>query len=81
LPFAFGIMLFLVKIVRATNDNLASVFYNATGGLVAYFWIGFGVTVLSLLCCMLLMQIHESVFEGEVEQKKTKTHKKQAKTR
>lgn len=31
LPFAFGVMLFLVKIVRATNDNFASVFYNAMG--------------------------------------------------
>ena len=30
LPFAFGILLFMVKIVRTTNDNVASLFYEAT---------------------------------------------------
>ena len=32
LPFAFGILLFLIKIVRTANDNVASLFYEATSG-------------------------------------------------
>ena len=32
LPFAFGILLFLQKIVRTSNDNMASRFYVATAG-------------------------------------------------
>lgn len=28
LPMALGIMLFLTKVVRAINDNLASIIYN-----------------------------------------------------
>lgn len=35
LPFAFGIMLFLMKVVRTANDNLASMFYEATAGNLA----------------------------------------------
>ena len=31
LPFAFGILLFLVKIVRTTNDNVATLFYESMG--------------------------------------------------
>lgn len=76
LPFAFGILLFLMKIVRTANDNLASMFYEATSGdlpddqvsqssLVMYQWIGFAVCLLSVLCSMLLAQIHESVIENQ----------------
>ena len=70
LPFAFGIMLFLIKIVRTTNDNVASMFYEATTarsvseveneetisttGLVAYFWIGFAVCIFSMVCSILV---------------------------
>jgi hypothetical protein len=64
LPFAYGIMLFLVKIVRTTNDNVASLYYNATnGGLVSYMWVGFAVSIFSLVCSVILAQIHESVIE------------------
>jgi ABC-type bacteriocin/lantibiotic exporter with double-glycine peptidase domain len=59
-------MLFLVKIVRATNDNVASMFYNATGSLVAYFWVGFALSIFSLICVFLVMMIHESVIENEM---------------
>ena len=69
LPFAFGILLFLVKIVRTTNDNVASMFYEAvssgytpeengkevyTNGLVAYFWVGFAVCIFSTICNLIL---------------------------
>jgi len=85
LPLAFGILLFLIKIVRTANDNVASLFYEATAGklepgevsqssLVTYQWIGFSVCVISTLCCLLLAQIHESVISGdgstEVKEKK-----------
>ena len=75
LPAAFGIMLFLQKVVRTTNDNVASRFYQATAGnlapgqvstssLVMYQWIGFAVCILSLACSFLLASIHESVIEN-----------------
>ena len=65
LPFAFGCLLFMQKIVRTSNDNVASMFYEATAGeledgqvsgssLVMYSWIGFAVCVLSVLCSLLL---------------------------
>ena len=79
LPFAFGILLFLVKIVRTTNDNVASMFYEtatayykpedeksvSTRALVAYFWIGFAVCIFSTVCSFILAQIHESVIDSE----------------
>lgn len=65
LPMAFGILLFLQKIVRTTNDNVASMFYEATSGnledgkvaessLVMYQWIGFTVCIISTICAFLL---------------------------
>jgi len=56
-------MLFLVKLVRAANDNVAPMYFNATGSLVSYFWLGFGICVFSVLCAMLVMTIHESVVD------------------
>ena len=64
-----------MKIVRTTNDNVASMFYEATSGqlepgqvsassLVMYQWIGFAVCILSTLCSLLLAQIHESVIDN-----------------
>jgi nitrate/nitrite transporter NarK len=47
-------MLFFVKIVRATNDNFAVVFYNAVG-LRAYFWTGFVVCLFSVFCSFILV--------------------------
>ena len=82
-------MLFLVKIVRATNDNVASMYYNATEGLVSYFWIGFAISVFSILCTFLVVVIHESVIEepeteteteikeGDEENKEPKTKAKE----
>ena len=66
LPLAFGILLFFQKVVRTTNDNVASIFYEATSGgveegeiavhsLVMYQWIGFAVCVLSVFCSILLV--------------------------
>ena len=76
LPFAFGCLLFMQKIVRTSNDNVASMFYEATAGeleegeisansLVMYAWIGFAVCVFSVLCSLLLGEIHESVIDSE----------------
>lgn len=70
LPFAYGLMLFLVKVVRTTNDNFASVFYNEFG-LTAYFWLGFTICLFSLFCTYLLVQIHESVMVPQTQQNKT----------
>ncbi|CDW88287.1 major facilitator superfamily domain-containing protein 1 [Stylonychia lemnae] len=64
LPFVFGILLFMVKIVRAINDNVASVYFNATGSLASYFWIGFVVCLGSLISAFYLTTIHESVCES-----------------
>jgi hypothetical protein len=55
-----------VKLVRALNDNIASVFYNATESLPAYFWLGFAVCLLSLISAYYLTTIHESVSEVPV---------------
>ena len=63
LPLLVGIMLFQVKLVRAINDNVASVFYNATGSIAAYFWLGFGVTLGSLLCSEILTRLHSKIIE------------------
>jgi len=82
LPFAFGIVLFMVKIVRTTNDNVASMFYEAMAGdleegevsaasLISYQWIGFAICIFSTLCSLLLTQIHESVIDSsEVKEKR-----------
>ena len=63
LPFVFGIMLFFVKGIRATNDNLAPIFYNATGSIPAYFWLGFFICLGSLTCCYFLITLHVSIFD------------------
>ena len=66
------------KMVRTTNDNVASMFYEATAGdledgeisvnsLVMYQWIGFTVCVLSTLCSLLLAELHESVIENDTQ--------------
>eukprot|EP00347_Sterkiella_histriomuscorum_P019370 403341886 len=64
LPFVFGMLLFMCKVVRAINDNTASMFYNATGSLSLYFWVGFGVCLGSLISAYYLTTIHESVSEN-----------------
>lgn len=64
LPMVFGLMLFLVKVVRTTNDNTASVLYNSVG-LSVFFWIGFFICLFSVFCSFLLIQIHESVQDDQ----------------
>ena len=64
LPFAFGIVLFLVKVVRAANDNFASMFYNATDSLSAFFWVGFALSIVSFVSGYYLTGIHEAVVEA-----------------
>ena len=78
LPFAFGIQLFLVKTVRAINDNVASMFYEAhskdytpedgknvsTDSLLAYFKIGFVICIFSNVCSLILTTIHMSVIDN-----------------
>ena len=54
----------MVKIVRAINDNIASVYYNATGSLASYFWIGFMICLGSFISGFYLSTIHESVSES-----------------
>lgn len=63
LPFVFGVLLFLVKFVRAANDNFASIFYNSFHSLAAYFWIGFIICVLSFICSVYLTNLHEKVID------------------
>lgn len=40
LPVAFSLLLFMVKLVRATNDNIASMVYNYYQNLEIFFKIG-----------------------------------------
>ncbi len=77
LPFVFGLLLFFVKVVRAANDNFASMFYNATHSIEAFFWIGFAVTVASLLSAYYLMLIHEAVVEATNANKEKEKNEKE----
>lgn len=88
LPFAFGCLLFMQKIVRTSNDNVASMFYEATAGdleegqvsgnsLVMYSWIGFAVCVISALCSLLLGELHESVIDNETNTEVQEKRKEQ----
>jgi len=54
LPIAFSLMLFMVKLVRAVNDNTASLIYNASKSLEQFFWIGLYVSIFSLICSFAL---------------------------
>ena len=62
----------MLKLIRAVNDNVASMFYNATHSLGAYFWIGFCVTLFSLACAYFLTNIHEAVIETTQAKEKEK---------
>jgi nitrate/nitrite transporter NarK len=65
LPLAFSMLLFMVKIVRAVNDNTASIVYNHSHDLTKFFWIGLVVNVFSLAATIVLMQIHTFVIEED----------------
>jgi hypothetical protein len=70
LPFVFGILLFLVKMVRAINDNVAPMFYNATHSITSYFFLGLIVTIASLWCAHYLSDLHESIIERAQEKER-----------
>jgi hypothetical protein len=74
LPFVIGLMLFCYKVVRTTNDQMASVFYNEVG-LLPYFWIGVGVSAFSVLAAFILTYLHESVMEAQKSEKETQPRK------
>lgn len=67
LPFVFSIMLFMIKAVRAVNDNVASIFYNRMGSLDGYFWLGFVVCLGSLISTYYLTTIHEAVCDRKTD--------------
>ena len=62
LPIASSLLLFLVKSVRATNDNVAPIIYNQSKQLEPFFWIGFAVSVFSVLSALALTYLHASAF-------------------
>lgn len=69
LPLVFGLLLFLVKVVRAINDNLASIFYNTTQSLPSFFWLGFSLCLGSLISAYYLTTIHVEVIENNLKDK------------
>ena len=65
LPLAMSLLLFQVKMVRALNDNVASIVYNnSNGDITKFFYIGFGMCIFSTICTLILMQIHRAAFEN-----------------
>ena len=64
LPIAFGMLLFLVKMVRAVNDNVASIIYNYYHDLQEFFEIGLVVCIFSFFCSIVLTQIHSRMIES-----------------
>lgn len=58
LPFAFGMVLFANKLVRAINDNLAPLVYNQHRDIEAFFWIGLWVCYFSSASALLLAFVH-----------------------
>lgn len=58
LTIANSMMMFMVKLVRAVNDNTASIIYNQSQKLEQVFWVGLMVCVFSLICTFVLVQIH-----------------------
>lgn len=79
----FGLLLFLVKLVRAANDNIAPIFFNVTQSLSAYFWVGFGMSLFSLANAYFLTNIHEAVIETHQprETEEEQQHQQQEKKR
>ena len=69
LPMVFALLLFLVKVIRALNDNLASIFFNTTKSISSYFWLGFCLCLLSLVSAYYVTTIHEAVIENNLKEK------------
>lgn len=61
LPLAYSFLLFMVKMVRAINDNTASYLYNHYD-LVVTFKIGLMVCCFSLLCTFVLTKLQNYMF-------------------
>lgn len=49
--------------VRALNDNLASIIYNASGELTEFFYVGLAISVFSMFSGIGMMHIHRLVIE------------------
>ena len=54
LPIAFSMLLFMVKAVRAINDNMASIIYNKSKSLERFFWVGLITCIFSFVCSVVL---------------------------
>jgi hypothetical protein len=66
LPIAFSLLLFMVKIVRAINDNTASIIYNHSHSLETFFWLGLTICIFSFICSIILTSIHSRVIEAKL---------------
>ena len=66
LPIAFSLLLFMVKIVRAINDNSASIIYNHSHSLETFFWLGLTICIFSFICSIILTSIHSRVIEAKL---------------
>jgi len=73
-------MLFLCKVVRALNDNTASIIYNQTHTLDEFFNIGLMVCVFSMFCTVILVKINSNIFEmDQLSKNQNKKHNENAK--
>lgn len=75
LPIAYSILLFLTKMARAINDNIASLLYNHFKDLETFFWIGGVVCIFSMMCAIMLMEIHTRY----IDKQQIKSREQQAK--
>lgn len=78
LPVAFSLLLFMVKLVRAINDNIASMVYNHYQNLEIFFKMGQCVCIFSMLAAIVLIEIHYFYIESgkhKQEGKKDKERK------
>ena len=64
LPVAFSLLLFMVKLVRAINDNIASMVYNHYQNLEIFFQMGQCVCVFSMIAAIVLIEIHYYYMES-----------------
>jgi len=81
LPVAFSMILFMVKLVRAINDNVASMVYNHYRDIEIFFQIGSCVCVFSLLATVVLVEVHCFYIEsGKNKRRPVKDGNKKSKT-
>lgn len=77
LPIAFGFLLFLVKMARAVNDNVASVIYNYYNDLLEFFSIGLYVCIFSFLSSLVLTHIHQKALDKKILKQNSSPNVKQ----